>query len=290
MQSAWKCRFEFMRFRLSVYLSLWLVIPIFGPLGAQVLQEKAEVAVAAEPLRFVEWESLGFSPDGRYFADLVYGVESVQAGNYFSRLRILRLIGNTGELVFGRTLRRSHLLQDRGPEHNALMIRAIAQDLLRRESRTLNRFQIEAMEMGETLWLSDSARETGTEGPDNSGRIYTAIRGSQVAVPLAVFELRNLRLDQDFGAGGVLRGRLSVSEFQGAPRSYDLESEWSFQYTRQPNIQPVFMSLSPQNQGRYLVLTLRIYQEPKAEGSVMNAASFETNDNYDFVSLALRVY
>ena len=283
------------------FASLWLgLIAGTWPLAAE--------KEAVESLRFVEWESLGFSADGRYFADLVYGVEYSQE-QYFARLRILGLTSNAGKLVFERILRRSHssLSQSR---RNVPMARAIAQDLLRRESRMLNRFQIEAMELGEVLPVKESVQKeiSEVENPEksieknieleNSGQVYTAIRAFNGN---PVFELRNLRLDQDFGMGGVLRG--SLSELQGGSRSYYIEQEWDalVRYGQQPNMEPVFMSVSPNI--RHLVITLRIYREPdlansdlpdeqimKQENQVSVMSTFRMNENYDFVSFALRVY
>ena len=329
-----------MHFRLSVYVSVWLVFPVIGgpwPLAAEIPPEKTEVAVATQSSRFVEWESLGFSSDGRYFADMVYGVEYGRSqGDYFARLRILHLAGDSGELVWEQSLRRSRSLlplpNQLFSEHYNFMVRAIAQELLRRESRMLNKFQIEAMELGEILPVKEPVPEQAkveTPEPVAAGMVvdvepdmtvsaeaaapktYTAMRISN-GTPLAVFSLQNLRLDQDFGAGGILRGSLNAREWQGAPRSYEIEQEWPAlrKYGRQPDIEPVFISLSPN--ARHLVLTLRMYRKPDLADSnfeepnepmpdeqaritenptpVISASRFETNNNYDFVSLILRTY
>ena len=284
-----------MRRNLFGFVSLWLSLIA----GAWPLVAQNE---AVESLSFVKWESLGFSPDGRYFADLVYGVEYSQE-QYFARLRILRLASDAGELAFERVLQRSRSQRSLSSGQNALMIRAIGQDLLRREARMLDRFRIEAMESGTIFSVNQSEIRTNMPvlAEDVGQAIYTVTRASNGS-PFAVFELQNLRLEQDFGMGGILIG--SLRALQVVPRSYDIEQEWSalFRYGPQLNIEPVFISLSPN--ARHLVVTLRIYREPEladpdeqiveldseAENQAPIINVVETNENYDFVSLALRVY
>ncbi len=110
-------------------------------------------------LSSVEWESLGFSFDGQFFASMTYGVEHnlAEAKSYFfARLSIVQLRGQNDELVYERTLRCS------GTFKKGLVARSIMQDLLRRESRELRKFQIEALEQGEIL-LSPKMGEKITE-------------------------------------------------------------------------------------------------------------------------------
>ncbi|MEM9424582.1 MAG: hypothetical protein AAF975_07335, partial [Spirochaetota bacterium] len=112
----------------------------------------------------VQWESLGFSADGQYFAGMTYGVEHnlVKAeSHFFARLSVLRLRGNNDELVFERILRRSGVLR------NGLGARSIMQDLLRRESEELRQFQIEPMELGEVLLFPDSS-DSNKEPPSQT--------------------------------------------------------------------------------------------------------------------------
>ncbi|WGK69541.1 hypothetical protein P0082_01385 [Candidatus Haliotispira prima] len=105
---------------------------------------------------FAKWESLGFSANGSFFAGITYGVEhdlSRDESRYFANLRVLHLGSENDEVVFERLLRRS------GPQRAGLSARSIMQDLLRRESKALRKFRIEALEQGEVLLSPEEEKQ-----------------------------------------------------------------------------------------------------------------------------------
>ena len=107
------------------------------------------IPTGATKLSSVQWESLGFSSDGKFFADITYGVEhdlTLSESHFFARLAVFSLYEEEEDkLIFERTLRRI------SPLRNKLIARSVMQDLLRRESSELRKFQIEALEQGEVL-------------------------------------------------------------------------------------------------------------------------------------------
>ena len=369
-------------------LALALMVSVLNGLGAPYLKAQDTPAqLGDEPSRFNfhQWESVGFSADGRFYAGISYGVEHDLAqseSHFFARLQVLHLNGVQDEVVLERILRRNLALRSELPA------RFIMQDLLRRESRELRKFQIEALEQGEVLlspqegqvlWPSQSAsieqgevsgtyRDNITLGemtlargrmdigqefrpfgahdfdvaieeltqiqrqqqeelqeqgrsPNILERVYTVTRNANTTV----FQLRQLRLD----SSNSLRGQIVAVQSQGFPHRYNFQQNWNTLLQRnllpesELNIQPVFISLSPD--AKHLLLTLRIFrlpelpdrvevargkdagltsdnlsteQEGQESAAEANAAklqdimrsSLEDNDNYAFVTFSVQVY
>ncbi len=119
----------------------------------------------------IEWESLGFSQDGAFFAGISYGVEynlNRDESEYVARLQVLHLGDSRGGVVFEKTLRSS------GSLRSGLTARSIMQDLLRRESRELRKFRIQALEQGDVLLFVEEGTQldklSESDGPNDSAR------------------------------------------------------------------------------------------------------------------------